>query len=266
MFDIEELLDYGAGASRDDSVTPIPSPRSKARVLTSGEPAGTPQSSTNGIPDAAASVVQTQMMTIMGAHLPSHRASWAQSFKQPHTAWPTDRDSSTRDEDEASTDSTQSKSSQEPLQNAPSSFVIEDWQNPSAAATSLPVNMGSHMQNGSTRQPKSSLSDRPGVSLAASVHARASKHSNGFVSSSVAARQRMYAIRDMESSVDPGPALSTGPDTIDEEDEDEDENEEDNPGLTGEAKTPGEKLARKILQKSRQSGVPDSAMWRSFAG
>lgn len=118
---------------------------------------------------------------------------------------------------------------------------------------------------GQTRPPKSSLDVR-GAMVPLPPSASVSKA--GAISASVISRERVYATRDMDSSIDPGP-LTTVTDTIQEEDEDEDEDEDDqtdDAAFTGEARTPGEKFAKKILQKSRQSGVPDSAMWRSFAG
>ncbi|KAG9040255.1 hypothetical protein FRB95_000184 [Tulasnella sp. JGI-2019a] len=251
MFDIEELLDYGPESSRETSLTPIPasSPRSESTGLAPGQKSGKLKEGT-GTLVSANSAIKTQMKDVVGAHLPSHRSSWGANFNQPQPAWSTDRDSSglsAEDVDATATDSSRI-----------------GWQNPSAAATSLPVTMGSHMQNGVARPSKSSLADQP-----ASVQTRTSNAPNGYVSSSLAARERVYAVRDMASTVDPGPTLSIGPETIEEEEEEEEEEEDAanlNPGLIGEAKTPGEKLARRILQKSRQSGVPDSGMWRSFAG
>lgn len=113
--------------------------------------------------------------------------------------------------------------------------------------------MGSYMQAGVAQQKQT-------PSTAASA-AQLQK-----ISMSMSTRQTVYAARDAASSVDPGTTLTTGPDTIEEEsDEDEEDETIEGPDLSGEAKTPAEKFAKKILQKSRQSGVPDS-MWRSFAG
>lgn len=116
---------------------------------------------------------------------------------------------------------------------------------------------------GPTRLPKASLDVR-GAMVPVALPPLATV---GSVSASVVSRERVYATRDMDSSIDPGP-LTAGTDTIEEEDEEEEEDDDEktnDTAFTGEAKTPAEKFAKKILQKSRQSGVPDSAMWRSVA-
>lgn len=65
----------------------------------------------------------------------------------------------------------------------------------------------------------------------------------------------MYAARDMELSIDPGPALS-----VPEEDE-----EEENEGSLGTDEPGARRNARRILTMQSQSVVPDDSMWRSLA-
>lgn len=113
--------------------------------------------------------------------------------------------------------------------------------------------MGTFMQNGISKQKPS---------LATSTKQLQK------ISASLSSRQAVYAARDAASSVDPGTSLSGGSDIIEEEsEEDEEEEHTEDPSLGGEAKTPAEKFAKKIIEKTRQvhSGVSDS-MWRSFDG
>lgn len=122
-----------------------------------------------------------------------------------------------------------------------------------------------------SRQPKSSLVDRPGV-LVPPLFRRRSSASGQQVSASVIKRQMMYAERDASRSVDPG--MSLGVEPI-EEDEEEDLDvaaaESSLAGAAGDATgldppiERSRKQAMLILQKTRENNAPGS-MWASLAG
>lgn len=135
-------------------------------------------------------------------------------------------------------------------------------------AASLPVSIGLSVArpsgpSGYTLQPKTSLVDRAGILVPPlpratsndSAAAAAARSRSKSISS--VARDRTYAVRDIQRSKDPGEAL-----TVPEEDEDEDEysdGEEESLGTEEQAR----RRAYRILK--RQSDVPDETMWRSLA-
>jgi hypothetical protein len=107
-------------------------------------------------------------------------------------------------------------------------------------------------------QAKTSLADRTGI-LVPPLLMPSTKNTNRARSTSITAREKVYAERDLTQSIDPGPmfeALSTPPPHDEVDGEERDEVDE----LNG---TSGRKLALKILQKQDQ--IPDEGMWRSLA-
>lgn len=82
MFDIE-FPEFEAGPSRDTSVTPVASPKLK--------PNGLPATRHPGVlkiklapPPAIESAVQEQLMSLVSAHLPSHRKKWESGGDQTY--------------------------------------------------------------------------------------------------------------------------------------------------------------------------------------
>ncbi|CCM05581.1 uncharacterized protein FIBRA_07808 [Fibroporia radiculosa] len=111
-------------------------------------------------------------------------------------------------------------------------------------ASSLPIPM---MRNGndfglSSYQPKTSLTDRPGMLVPALR-----------LSSSVAMRQAVYAERDRNKPIDPGALDFTDTNELDDEEDVDDE-------YTGSI---GRRRALQILKA--RSKLPDDGMWRSLA-
>jgi len=106
-------------------------------------------------------------------------------------------------------------------------------------------------------QPKTSLSDRPGI-LVPALHPRQKSASGRSVASSAAWRKAAYAERDRSRYMDPG-AL----DFALEEDEDEDDDDDDKATRAADQGGRGRQRALKILQL--RSEVPASGMWRSLA-
>lgn len=123
-------------------------------------------------------------------------------------------------------------------------------------ATSMPISIGPLNKPRETLslasyQPKTSLSDRPGVLVPPLLQRQKS------AGSSAAWRKAAYAERDRSRSMDPG--------TLDfalEEDDDDDDDEDATKISTAQAGR-GRQHALKILQV--RSEAPASGMWRSLA-
>jgi hypothetical protein len=102
-----------------------------------------------------------------------------------------------------------------------------------------------------------------------SVPSAATRVESTQISSSVIAHERMYAARDVNASVDPGPTLSN--DSIEEEDETDSSLAESDRQSGDEAmsnsevlRKPGLRKARLILEQSRPSETTPDSMWRSM--
>lgn len=131
------------------------------------------------------------------------------------------------------------------------------WDNPSKFATSLPVRIAAGPLATSPtdeREPKTSLHNEPGVLVPPlRLHTQTPRQS----------RERIYAMRDLARSVDPGPVLELQAAEDAAEDTDEDEVEDES--TLGEMSS-AERVRRRTMRiVQRQSGVPDAGMWRSVA-
>lgn len=74
MFDLE-FPEFEAGPSRDTSVTPVASPKLKPNGLPSTRHPGVLKIKIQ-VPPAPPSEIQEQLMSLVSAHLPSHRQKW----------------------------------------------------------------------------------------------------------------------------------------------------------------------------------------------
>ncbi|KAG8934670.1 hypothetical protein FRC02_009497 [Tulasnella sp. 418] len=204
-----------------------------------------------------------QLLHLVAAEAPSHRQAWKADGK----GWQM-FDGGRRINDDAELDDDESVD--EPSEKS-------DWENPSMAAMSLPVNIGPLSTYGlgkltaaDARQPKSSLVD---PQLPRPRAASASKHTK--LSSSVITRERAYAARDLSISMDPGHSLHMPDSVLDELDEDDDSTTGDSETSPSDATDQqvkkdssgdiGRKRAQLILQKKVGSVAPDAGMWRSLA-
>lgn len=73
MFDEEDFLQQEAEVGRDASVTPTASPRRKSNGLSRPPKPITIKPTSPKAPSTA----EAKLMSIVGAHLPSHRGSWS---------------------------------------------------------------------------------------------------------------------------------------------------------------------------------------------
>ncbi|KAK7696035.1 hypothetical protein QCA50_000676 [Cerrena zonata] len=201
---------------------------------------------------------EAEILKLVAAHTPSHRSAWKKNSK----AWQLfvsrqgkkNRKAVDRipEEDEDSTSSRagyydESDGTTESDERQPDPFV------PLATSAPIPIAPISQGRNfgAPSYQPKTSLSDRPGVLVPT------------FRKSSAALRKASYAERDRMRSIDPGIV-----DFVD-EDDGEDEDDEDDDAVLGDdvnVQQVGGRARRRALKilQARDS-VPAAGMWRSLA-
>jgi hypothetical protein len=122
------------------------------------------------------------------------------------------------------------------------------WRNPSQYASSLPMQIRPLTEYRPTLQPKTSLTEKHGALVPPL------KVTNSRVDSATAIRKAMYAERDRNRSIDPGPTLGFS------EQEDIEDEDVSHDGSDGER---GRRHALSILQAG--SVIPEAGMWRSMA-
>ncbi|CAL1701067.1 unnamed protein product [Somion occarium] len=195
---------------------------------------------------------EAEILRLVAAHTPSHRNAWKKNSKawqlfvsrQGKKKKDSGRIAEEDEEDSTSSragyyDSTEDEASTEDDTRNDPHFQLAT----SAPIPIAPIGRGRHFGMQSY-QPKTSLSDRPGVLVPA------------LRKNSSAALKASYAERDRFRSIDPGIVDFADEDEDDEEDEDDVRNGED---VGGRAR----QRALKILQA--RDSVPAAGMWRSLA-
>ncbi|KAG8903445.1 hypothetical protein FRB99_003267 [Tulasnella sp. 403] len=255
VFDFDPPTEFAQ--PKEASLTPVASPRRREVPLPEAQNNLKDKETQEQAPSAA----EQQFMDVVGAGLPSHRNAWKSS-----AAWNIFNDSSN-----TATHSPGSAIADD--DDSVSDLSESNWKNPSVEAQSLPVTIAPISQlrpfGTASRQPKSSLADKPGGFVPPLVRRRSSAAGQR-TSTSVATRERVYAERDISRSMDPGLSM---PANIEDEEDEEDvaATEATEAGLHGEATTPDTPVGRSrkrallILKKSRENNAPDAAMWRSLA-
>ncbi|KAI0796855.1 hypothetical protein C8Q75DRAFT_742506 [Abortiporus biennis] len=201
---------------------------------------------------------QAEILKLVAASTPSHRSAWKKDSKawqlfvsrQGRKAKDVDRRAIAEEEEDSTAESTSSRAGYEDESDGD---TTEDSQKDSLSIkhgipSSLPIPMPlAHLRNkfaGPTYEPKTSLTDKPGV-LVPSLHKV----------SSAAMRRASYIERDRMRMIDPG--------TLDfAADEEEEEDNEADPELN-DVGGKGRQRALKILRARNE--IPSEGMWRSLA-
>ncbi|KAJ3997773.1 hypothetical protein F5050DRAFT_1568700 [Lentinula boryana] len=205
-----------------------------------------PSPTQNGSNPALKRDRQTQILDMLAASLPSHRAAWTGKDYETflHDAYENDNGDEGDDEEYEDAGDVQRD-----LLNAgiPSSVPITIHQ-PNSKPKAPPLSLASY-------QPNAVLVDNMDPTNHLSRSSRAGEKRQ----SSAALRRTSYADRDAERGVDPGMF-----DYLLEAHQEEDEEDDmANHGvLNGRSK--GRDRAQKILEAQAKSGVPDDEMWRSL--
>ncbi|KAG8895236.1 hypothetical protein FRC01_012487, partial [Tulasnella sp. 417] len=262
MFDFDPPTEFEATSStraesrdsQDASVTPTASPRRRSAPLTATAPAPASPAVEEENREPGQTQAEQQFMTLVGADLPSHRRAW----KNDRTSWKVFTDASNVSEDRSA--GTEDDDAASDLSDERS------WKNPSVAAQSLPVTigLGRYMSGEGSRQPKGSVSNKPGESDLSQARRRLSSTGHR-VSASVATRQLVYATRDINSSMDPGFAMNDS--AVAEEDEEEDvtlpaSSTEPISSAPDSVNEKSRQRALLILQKSKAKDATEAAGWR----
>ncbi|KAJ3740966.1 hypothetical protein DFH05DRAFT_1404488 [Lentinula detonsa] len=196
---------------------------------------------------------QAQILDMLAASLPSHRAAWTGKNYETflHDAY--ENDNGDEGDDEEYEDA---GDIQRDLLNA-------------GIPSSVPITI--HRPNSKPKAPTLSLASyQPNAVLADNMdppnHLSRSSRAGEKRRSSAALRRTSYADRDAERGVDPG-MFDYLLEAHQEEDEEDDMNEGANVNashgvLNGRSK--GRDRAQKILEAQAKSGVPDDEMWRSL--
>ncbi|PSR75043.1 hypothetical protein PHLCEN_2v9373 [Hermanssonia centrifuga] len=198
---------------------------------------------------------EAEILKLVAASTPSHRSAW----KKNSAAWQTfvnrqkaldNQRNSIPEEDESSNAEGSAYYDESEDDSGLEDENKDQWSNNDTIARSLPIPIGPLGANGKTFglpsfQPKTSLSDRPGILVPPLDKV-----------SAAAMRRASYAERDRHRSVDPGALDFTAED---DDDADEDEDME----MDQEVGSKSRQRALKILQK--RSEIPPDNMWRSLA-
>ncbi|EPQ59003.1 hypothetical protein GLOTRDRAFT_135997 [Gloeophyllum trabeum ATCC 11539] len=261
------------------NVRPVPdeertaSPRSlkdDAPVL-EGRKARSRRTSDEGEGDSPLDPHEAEILKLVAADTPSHRGAWKKDSK----AWQTFvRRQDRRSKISSAAAISEENEDEDEYEEEADAGIFDDFEDPSESddlddgsfADSKPPRLGSSMPIAigplsrskkvlgiPSYQPKTSLSDRPGV-LVPPLPPNQRRRSSGEFSSSTL-RKASYAERDRMRNMDPG-ALDFAAEDVD-EDEDTDN---DNIPQVGSV---GRQRALKILEA--RSKVPSASMWRSLA-
>ncbi|KAF8525314.1 hypothetical protein JB92DRAFT_2877459 [Gautieria morchelliformis] len=205
-----------------------------------------PTAPSNDVTESA----EAELKHLLAASAPSHRHAWKEGGRAWEMFHQRERDKNRKIKGaiaEEGSDGTSSSLGNNSDASSRESLTNGTWRNPSHYASSLPIQIRPLIQYRPTLEPKTSLSEKHGVLVPPL------KATNSRVDAT-AIRKAMYAERDRNRSIDPGPTL----DFSEQEDiEDEDVCHDSSDGERG------RRHALSILQAG--SVIPEAGMWRSMA-